>query len=95
MPASANSTSRARDHRLGPGARRLRDSVLGSDGPSSYEATLSEEGGALVWSMRSASDRFRGTFSDGGDTITGEWEQFDADGGWRPWMEITLRKLPE
>src|SRR4029450_3646505 len=36
----------------------------GSDGPNRYEASLSAEAGRLVWRMRSARDRFTGTFSD-------------------------------
>jgi hypothetical protein len=65
---------------------------FGSDGPNSYEATLVEEGGSLVWSMRSRADRFTGTFNEDGSTITGRWELLDGDDKWRPWMEITLRK---
>jgi Protein of unknown function (DUF1579) len=63
---------------------------FGSDGPASYEASLSEEDGALVWRMRSEQDRFTGRFSDDGDTITGHWESLDADANWKPWMDITL-----
>jgi hypothetical protein len=65
---------------------------FGSDGPNAYEATLAERDGALVWSMRSTADRFTGTFSDDGDTITGHWEQLDSHGEWQPWMEITLTR---
>jgi hypothetical protein len=67
---------------------------FGSDGPSAYEASLVEEGGSLVWSMRSAADRFRGTFSDDGNTITGHWERLDSAENWEPWMEITLTRQP-
>jgi hypothetical protein len=66
---------------------------FGSDGPSSYEASLTEEDGALVWRMWSEADRFVGTFSDDGDTITGHWE-LRADSEWRPWMDITLTRQP-
>lgn len=65
---------------------------FGSDGPNSYEAALCEEDGALVWRMRSASDRFTGTFSDDGNTIAGHWEQLDDDQRWQPWMQITLTR---
>jgi Protein of unknown function (DUF1579) len=65
---------------------------FGSDGPNSYEARLAEEDGALVWSMRSAADRFTGRFSDDGDTITGHWEQLDVEEKWQPWMDITLTR---
>jgi hypothetical protein len=67
---------------------------FGSDGPAGYEATLSEEAGALVWKMRSESNRFTGTFSDDGNTITGHWELLGDDSNWRPWMDITLTKQP-
>jgi Protein of unknown function (DUF1579) len=65
---------------------------FGSDGPNSYEATLGEEDGALVWRMRSGTDRFTGTFSDDGNTLTGHWESLDEDSNWRPWMDITLTR---
>jgi hypothetical protein len=65
---------------------------VGSDGLSSYEAQLTEESGTLVWTMQSRSDRFRGIFSEDGDTIDGHWEQLTGDGSWRPWMDITLRR---
>jgi hypothetical protein len=67
---------------------------FGSDGPNAYEAQLTEEEGVLVWTMRSAADRFTGRFSEAGDTITGHWEQLDADERWRPWMEVTLTRDP-
>lgn len=64
----------------------------GSDGPNRYEATLSEEAGRLVWRMRSARDRFAGTFSQDGKTIDGQWEQLDDEDCWRPWMKVRLTK---
>jgi hypothetical protein len=42
--------------------------------------------------MHSKTDRFIGTFSDAGDTITGYWELLDDDSNWQPWMDITLTK---
>jgi hypothetical protein len=65
---------------------------FGSDGPNAYEASLTEEQRALVWSMRSRADRSTGRFSDDGNVITGRWEQFDENKSWKPWMEITLTK---
>lgn len=65
---------------------------FGSDGPNAYEASLAEEDGVLVWSMRSARDRFTGTFSDDRNTITGHWELLDDEQNWQPWMEITLTR---
>jgi hypothetical protein len=66
---------------------------FGSDGPNAYEATLGDEGGALVWTMRSATDRFTGSFSDDGNVITGHWEQLNEE-NWQPWMEVTLTRGP-
>jgi Protein of unknown function (DUF1579) len=65
---------------------------FGTDGPAAYEATLQEEDGALVWTMRSASDRFSGTFSDDRNTLTGHWEAIEEGSDWRPWMDITLTR---
>jgi Protein of unknown function (DUF1579) len=65
---------------------------FGTDGPSAYEASLDEEDGALVWRMHSRSDRFTGTFSEDGGTITGHWESLDEESNWRPWMDITLTR---
>ena len=67
---------------------------FGTDGPSAYEASLLEEDGALIWRMRSKTERFEGTFSDDGNTMTGHWESLDDDSSWRPWMDITLTRQP-
>jgi Protein of unknown function (DUF1579) len=68
---------------------------FGSDGPNAYEASLADEGGVLVWTMRSEMDRFTGRFSDDRRTLTGHWERLDAEQHWRPWMEVTLTRLPD
>jgi Protein of unknown function (DUF1579) len=65
---------------------------FGTDGPARYEASLDEVDEGLVWSMRGAADRFRGTFSDDGNALTGHWESLGEDSQWRPWMDITLRR---
>jgi Protein of unknown function (DUF1579) len=65
---------------------------FGSDGPSTYEATLTGEGGTIVWKMHSETNRFSGTFSPDGNAITGHWELLDEGSAWRPWMDITLTK---
>jgi hypothetical protein len=62
---------------------------VGSDGPNAYEASLGQDGGALVWTMRSEKDRFTGTFSDARDIMTGHWEALDDDSSWQPWIDIT------
>jgi hypothetical protein len=66
---------------------------FGTDGPNSYEASLTESEGELVWRMRSSRDRFVGEFGSDGNSLTGRWEQVDDDGStWSPWMEVTLTK---
>jgi len=65
---------------------------FGSDGPNAYEAELEDQGDAVVWRMRSANDRFTGTFDDHLEVLTGHWELLDNEGSWRPWMDITLTK---
>jgi Protein of unknown function (DUF1579) len=65
---------------------------FGSDGPSGYEARLADVHGALVWTMNGTADRFTGTFSDDGNTITGRWQQLDDEKNWQPWMDITLTR---
>lgn len=79
------------------GSDPTRDGYLtqyfGSDGPNAYEASLAEVGGALTWAMWSAADRFTGAFSEDGDTITGHWERLDDEGGWQPWMNVTLTRV--
>jgi uncharacterized protein DUF1579 len=75
-----------------PERERYVTQYFGSDGPAAYEASLDEEGGALVWRMAGKTDRFTGTFSEDGGTITGHWEALDDDSQWRPWMDITLTK---
>jgi Protein of unknown function (DUF1579) len=68
---------------------------FGSDGPNGYEAGLADVDGALVWTMTSAEDRFTGTFSNDGNTITGHWEQLDDERNWHPWMDVTLTRARE
>jgi hypothetical protein len=65
---------------------------FGSDGPNAYDASLVEEGGPLVWTMRSDRDRFTGTFNDQRNVITGHWDALEDDDTWRPSMDITLTK---
>jgi hypothetical protein len=67
---------------------------VGSEGSTAYEASLTEETEGLVWSMRSETTRFTGTFSDDGTVITGYWELLSDGGEWQRWMDITLTKQP-
>jgi hypothetical protein len=76
-----------------PDSQAYRTLYFGTDGPAAYEATLSDAEGVLVWTMRSRSDRFTGTFSDGGRRLKGYWEQRDDEGNWRRWMDVTLTRL--
>ena len=65
---------------------------FGSDGPTAYEASLTQESEGLTWRMRSKTTRFAGVFSDDGGVITGHWELLPDGGEWQPWMDITLTK---
>jgi Protein of unknown function (DUF1579) len=65
---------------------------FGSDGPTAYEASLTQEGEGLVWRMRSKTTSFTGIFSEDGSAITGHWELLTDGGEWEPWMEITLTR---
>lgn len=77
-----------------PALGRFRTHYFGTGGPSSYEAELSRDNGALVWSMRNEKERFRGTFSADGNAITGQWERLTDAGAWERWMDITLTREP-
>ena len=65
---------------------------VGTEGPTSYEARLTERDGNLVWRMQSETTRFTGSFDDDRTTITGNWELLSDDGTWHPWMDIKLTK---
>jgi len=65
---------------------------FGSDGPNAYEVSLDDRDSSLVWTMRSRTDRFTGKFDQGGETITGHWEQLESGSSWRPWMDVTLTR---
>jgi hypothetical protein len=65
---------------------------FGSDGPTAYEAELTEEGGTLVWTMSSTDTRFSGEFSPDGSVITGHWDRLSDESTWVDWMDITLTK---
>jgi Protein of unknown function (DUF1579) len=75
-----------------PEGGRYLTQYFGSDGPTAYEADLSEAREELVWTMRSLDTRFSGEFSDDGDVITGRWERLLDDSTWTDWMDITLTK---
>jgi hypothetical protein len=65
---------------------------FGSDGPTAYEASLTQEGEGLIWRMHSKTTRFTGRFSEDGSVIAGRWELQGDGGDWQPWMDITLTR---
>jgi hypothetical protein len=65
---------------------------FGSDGPTAYEAELTQESDGLTWRMRSKTTRFTGLFNNAGNVITGHWELLEDGGDWQPWMDIALTK---
>ncbi len=67
---------------------------FGSDGPTAYEASLSQESEYLIWRMQSKTTRFTGRFSKDRKGITGHWELQGDSGDWQPWMDITLTRQP-
>ena len=77
-----------------PGRRTYVTQYFGSDGPNAYEARFVEGDGALVWTMLSETDRFRGTFNGERTVITGHWDALDDDSIWHPWMDLTLTRQP-
>jgi Protein of unknown function (DUF1579) len=78
-----------------PAHRTYVTQYFGTDGPRAYEASLRHEYGALIWKMRSETERFTGMFSDDGNTIEGYWELLDDDSRWQPGMDVTLTKEPD
>jgi Protein of unknown function (DUF1579) len=65
---------------------------FGSEGPTAYEASLTQESEGLIWRMQSKTTRFTGRFSEDGNVITGHWELQGDSGDWQPWMDITLTR---
>ena len=55
--------------------------------PSTFQARLR----GRQWSIRGKTQRFRGTFSNDGLTLSGTWDQ-KSSRIWKPWLTITLRK---
>ena len=63
----------------------------GQGGSGTYRASLRDG----VWTFAGESERFTGSFGDGGGTLTGSWERVEDGAGWVPWMEVRLTKLSE
>lgn len=51
-------------------------------------ASVGDDG---TWTFAGDAQRFTGTFSDGGETLSGRWERCEGE-RWRPWMDIRLTK---
>jgi hypothetical protein len=58
-------------------------------GVAEYEATLHDR----AWSILGRSERFTGTFDEGGTALTGTWERRAEGGEWTRWMTIRLTKV--
>jgi hypothetical protein len=54
---------------------------------STFEARLR----GRRWTIQGKAQRFHGTFSADGDTLSGTWDQ-KSGRTWKPWLTITLRK---
>jgi hypothetical protein len=67
-----------------------------------YESTSFDENGASStfearhhghdWTILGKSQRFHGSFSKDGSTLSGTWDQ-KSNGRWSPWLTITLQKV--
>lgn len=55
--------------------------------PSSFQGHLR----GRHWTIRGSKQRFRGTFSGDGLTLSGTWDQ-KSGRTWKPWLKIVLRK---
>ena len=75
-----------------PARRTYATQFFGGDDATAYEAMLAKEDGALVWTMVSERNRFRGVFNSERDFISGHWDAVDDDSTWQSWMDITLTK---
>ena len=45
-----------------------------------------------AWTFQGPSERFTGSFSEDGGTITGLWEQSADGAAWTPWMDVVLTR---
>jgi hypothetical protein len=72
-----------------PGRRAYASTSFDEDGvPTTFEGRLR----GLEWSIRGKTQRFRGSFSADGLTLSGTWHQRSAR-SWKPWLKITLSKV--
>jgi hypothetical protein len=57
-----------------------------------YDASFDDKSWRIWRNAPGFSQRFTGTFSDGGDTIAGRWQLRQDDGQWHDDLEITYRR---
>jgi Protein of unknown function (DUF1579) len=57
-------------------------------GADTFHASLA----GRVWKSWGPSQRFTGTFSADGCTLSGAWERSSDGTDWLPWMDVTLRR---
>ena len=59
-----------------------------SGAPSTFEGRLR----GREWTVRGEAQRFRGSFSRDGRTLSGTWDQ-KSGRAWKPWLTIILHKV--
>ncbi len=71
--------------------RRRRAYTSTSFDENGVPATFTGHLRGLEWTIRGKSQRFRGTFSKDGLTLSGTWDR-RLGRSWKPWLAIVLRK---
>lgn len=72
-----------------PGRRTYASTSFDEDGvPTTFEGRLRN----LEWTIRGKTQRFRGSFSADGLTLSGTWEQRSGR-SWKRWLTIALHKV--
>ena len=76
--------------------------VIGADAGGGYFLHHYDSNGARIvskgeiagreWRVVAKTERFTGTISEDGQTISGSWDRSTDGKSWEPWMDITLRK---
>lgn len=57
--------------------------------PTTFQARLR----GRQWTIQGERQRFRGSFSADGLSLSGTWDQKASGGAWKAWLTITLKKL--
>jgi hypothetical protein len=56
--------------------------------------TMSARRQGETWFFEGPALRFQGRFEEGGEVLSGTWEQRkDSGGEWRPWLDVRLRRV--